>query len=100
MNEVGRDVSEFGAAGTDEFRTTYDWDSTAPTTGVVEAVSEATNREPLDLPQLYGAIDPDALDSLVRSSDDAMSLTFPFADCEVTVLSDGEVAVKHGFTDS
>ncbi|GAA0534700.1 HalOD1 output domain-containing protein [Halorubrum ejinorense] len=99
MNEVDRDVSEFGAAGTDEFRTAYDWESTAPSTGVVEAVSEATNREQLDLPQLYGALDPDALDSLVRSSDGPMSLAFSFARCEVTVLNDGEVAVKHSSTD-
>ena len=94
MKEADRNFSKHAAKGAREFRATYDWESTPPSTGVVEVVSNATGREPLALPQLYGAIDSDALDSLFRSSSVETSLTFAFADCEVTVTGDGEVVVK------
>ncbi|ELZ46350.1 hypothetical protein C464_11063 [Halorubrum coriense DSM 10284] len=94
MSEPDRDFSKQIATGSREFRETFDWESTPPSTGVVEVVSDATGREPLALPQLYGVVDSDAMDSLFRSSDADPSLTFAFADCEVTVSGDGEVVVR------
>lgn len=94
MTDADRDPSESAAEGTDEHRATYDWESTEPSTGVVETVADATGREPLALPRLYGAVDSDALDSLLRSSDRETSVSFAFAGCEVTARSDGEVAVR------
>ncbi|SFR49457.1 HalOD1 output domain-containing protein [Halorubrum sodomense] len=94
MKEANQNISNHVAKETPEVRATYDWDSTPPSTGVVEVVSSATGREPLALPQLYGAIDSDALDTLFRSSTVETSLTFAFADCEVTVTGDGEVVAK------
>ncbi|VTT88151.1 hypothetical protein DM2_1485 [Halorubrum sp. DM2] len=94
MTDVDQIGSEFGAGSADEHRATYDWALTAPSAGVVETVADATNRGPLTLPQLYDSVDPDALDSLFRSGDRAVSVSFAFADCEVSVGGDGEVVVR------
>jgi hypothetical protein len=51
-------------------------------------------REPLALAPLYDFIDSDALDSLFRSSDGEASVSFTYAEHEVTVHSDGEVTVQ------
>jgi hypothetical protein len=51
--------------GTD---TTFDSRDCLPSAAVVEAVAEASGTEPLALPPLYDAIDPDALDALFGPS--------------------------------
>jgi len=60
---------------------------------VIQRVSEATNRTELEVPPLYDAVDPDALEQLVESTSNAR-FTFQYAGCEVTVESDGEVQVS------
>jgi hypothetical protein len=69
-------------------------ESAAPSTTVVRAVAEARDDPPTDLPALLGAIDPDALDALVRqaSTDDTV-VGFDFAGHEVEVTGDGVVRV-------
>lgn len=94
MTDADRVVSDSSAESTAEHRTTYDWESTEPSTGVIETVADATDSEPLALPELYETVESDALDSLLRSSDAVISVSFAFADCDVTVRSDGEVAVQ------
>jgi hypothetical protein len=68
---------------------------------VVQAVAEATNTDPVDLPPLYGVIDPDALDAIFRPTvdghgsnrgrgmGDSRELRFFYAGREVSVRSDG-----------
>lgn len=78
---------------------TYDWSSTAPSTGVVETVATAGDREPTALEPLYASVDPDALDALVRSNgtrptDGDVTVTFAFAGHEVTVSANGAVVVR------
>ncbi|MUW13527.1 hypothetical protein GJ633_01840 [Halorubrum sp. CBA1125] len=80
------------------YRATYDWTSMEPSTAVIETVADATGREPLALATLYDFIDSDALDSLFRSSDGEVSVSFTYAEHEVTVHSDGEVAVLPVFS--
>jgi hypothetical protein len=89
------------AAAEDEAarRATYDWASTSPSTAVVETVAEATDRGPMALPQLYDTIDTDALDSLFRPDGGPVSVSLAFAGCDVTVRSDGEVAVRPAGSD-
>jgi hypothetical protein len=76
----------------------YDWTSTAPSTAVIETVAIACNRKPTRLEPLYEAVDPDALDALVRSSGDSPvadgTVTFEVADKSVTVHSGGTVVVR------
>ena len=68
---------------------------------VVLAVAEATNADPTELEPLAEAIDPDALEALVRSlrrsdrdADDA-SVEFRLNGCHVTVYTDGRIELRH-----
>lgn len=87
-----------GAGGDGSLRHTYDWEVTRPSAAVVEMVAIAADREPFGLQPLFDAIDPEALDALVasdgteRAADTFVSLRY--AGHDVTVRSDGEVAVS------
>jgi hypothetical protein len=93
MTDVDPVAVGSGAGDESEHRAAFDWTSTSPSTGVVEAVASATDRDPLALPQLYDAVEADALDSLVRASD-GLVVSFAFAGCRVTARSKGVVTVR------
>ena len=61
---------------------------------IVETVAAEEGKDPVELPRLYDAIDPDALATLLGSSDSA-SLTVKFTYCGygIAVDGDGRVAV-------
>lgn len=82
-------------------RAEFDWSATAPSNAVVEAVATASDREPTAIEPLYGSVDPDALDALVRSNgtdseDGDASVSFEHAGHDVTVHNDGSVVVRPG----
>jgi hypothetical protein len=62
---------------------------------VIDAVAAAQNVDPLSLPPLYDAVDPEALDALIDGSaaaDTAVDcVRFELASCEVVVRGDGTV---------
>ncbi|MFB6303356.1 MAG: HalOD1 output domain-containing protein [Haloferacaceae archaeon] len=60
---------------------------------VVRAVSAVEGVEPTDLPPLYEAVDPDALDRLVQSIRSAGFVVFSYADYTVAVHADDVVEV-------
>lgn len=64
---------------------------------VVQAVASATNRESLELPPIYDAIDPDGLDALFAATDEAtregITISFAYAGCDVAVDA-SEVRVR------
>ena len=68
-----------------------------PNVTVTNAVAEALETDPLELPPLNDAIDPEALDTLVRScrwrEGDWPAITFPYADCLVVVTGPDEIEV-------
>lgn len=64
---------------------------------VVQTVAAASNVGPLDLPPLYGAIDPDALEALVEQMAEG-EVVFAYGGCEVTVDADGAVGVEETAT--
>jgi len=76
----------------------YEWSSTPPSTGVVEVVATAADSDPTALAPLYGSLDPDGLDELVRSAGerpgDGLVVSFSYAGYEVTVRSDGSVTAR------
>ncbi|MFC7134019.1 MULTISPECIES: HalOD1 output domain-containing protein [Salinibaculum] len=85
-------TSENDTPYTDEF----DWETTPPSTAVVEAVCTATDREVQDIDPLYESLDPDALDRLLeaeaaRGAD--LQFEFLFSGTRVTVRADGQVIV-------
>lgn len=95
------DDDEGSPDGEGVIRAEFDWSSKVPSTAVVEAVAIASDREPTAIEPLYGAVDPDALDALVRS--DATdsggaeaTVSFSFAGHDVTVHGDGTVVVRPG----
>lgn len=60
---------------------------------VVQNVANTTDSDPLELPPLYDAVDPDALDTLVgRMSDGVVSFTY--AGHVVTVTSEGSITLE------
>lgn len=87
------------ASDTGVYRTTFDWSSTDPSTGIVEAVADATDYGALALDPLYEAVDPDALGSLLRSGEEGLSVSFGYTGREVTVCGDGRVAVHPSGSD-
>jgi len=74
-----------------------DWTEVPPSVAVVETLSDATGRDPTDLPPLHDTIDTDALDALCTDDErdtGAVTLSFIYVDQEVTVLGDGTVIVE------
>jgi hypothetical protein len=64
----------------------------SPSERVVMAVADACDTDPLDLPQLYGVIDPDALDALVHDLPGG-EVCFRYVGYIVTVESNGSVRI-------
>ncbi|PGF13876.1 hypothetical protein CP556_22525 [Natrinema sp. CBA1119] len=64
-----------------------------PVNAVTEAVAEATDSNPLELPPLYDAIDPDALNTLFNGSETNIQVLFQYAGFEI-VVQDGEVEIE------
>lgn len=64
------------------------------TVAVVSAVGRAEGVHPLELPPLYSVIDPDVLESVVRSEvGDEYWVAFSYCDYRVEVDSSGVVTV-------
>lgn len=84
---------ESSTIGADSTRTDTHADN--PSQAVVTAVADAKGVDPIDLPPLFGAIDPDALDALFESgavaSRQSGSVEFAYAGYLVEVAADGTV---------
>lgn len=66
---------------------------TEPSLEIVTVVAEAKDVDPMDLPPLYGVVDPDTIDAVLESSDDTFEFSFDYADVHVAVTAD-EVIVE------
>lgn len=76
----------------EEYHFSFDT-STDLTVDVIQAVSAATDTDPLSGPPLTEAVDVDALARLL-SGPRPVSVTFRYADCEVHVDGDGTLQVR------
>lgn len=74
-------------------RTEHDWSEVDPTTAVVESVASVCGCDPVALEPMTESIDPDALNRFVRSTDAGANVSFRYASHDVTVRSDGDIAV-------
>lgn len=61
---------------------------------VIEAVAEAKGINPIDLDPLYQYLDLEALDALVASGNQDLSIRWRVDGAEVEVWGDGEVRVR------
>lgn len=79
-----------------EYRVTPEDDS-VPSEVVVRAIAQAKGVDPLEIPSLYGIVDPEALDTVFKGSGESY-VQFPFCGYTVTVVSDGRIIVQNGET--
>jgi hypothetical protein len=69
-------------------------ESDDPIVAIVEAVAALEGVDTTDLQPLYDAIDPDVIDTVARSDDDAdRQARFEYCGYEITVRADGSVLV-------
>lgn len=76
---------------------TVDWNADSESTpmyAVVSAVAEAEGVDVVELPPLYDTIDPEALNALFTSQDDAAVSTVEFEYAGYTVVVRGESTVE------
>lgn len=91
-------VNETDSQTTSTLSTTGTWErdtENTPVYAVVSAVAEAEDADPVDLPPLYNAIDPDALNDLFTSRPEQTveRVTFRYVGYDVVVRGNGEVLV-------
>lgn len=102
------DCNSGGSSADDEYSIVYNIDDEETIIqAVLNAVSAVTNLQSsptekpvsvdggqMALPPLFNVVDPDALAQLSRNpADSEWKVSFPYAECEVTVTSDGTVQV-------
>lgn len=81
------------------YRTQFDVYTRPAIEAILSAVVAATGNDSLELPPLNSVIDPDALDALLDSpaygaSEQRLTVTFEYADCQVTAKAHGTVVVE------
>jgi hypothetical protein len=65
-----------------------------PVVAVVTAVAEAAGSDPLELPPLRNAVDPDALNDLICTDGNRLnSVSFEYAGYDISVTGDNDVCV-------
>lgn len=74
------------------FATEYHGDQ--GTIRVVEQVAEKLGSLPEELPPLYEAIDPEALDAIFNSASNPVTVTFSYCGCTVTMTGDRHVTIE------
>jgi len=86
-------------------QTEFDWESVTPSTAVIETIAIAANTDPSEVEPLYDSVDSDALDRLLQSTgtrptNGSTTVSFAVSEYEVSVHSDGTVAVRHSTEES
>lgn len=88
------DRSETPPLSPDAPKAIFEPDSTGSASeAVVSLVAETEERDPLDLPPLYEAVDPEALDQLCASPSES-NIKISFSYCGYTVLIEGSGIVQ------
>lgn len=80
-------------------RARYDWESTPPSTAIVETIAEATGDNPTSLEPLYESVDPDALNALLTSVPSPtagrdLRISLSVDGHAITVFGDGGIVVR------
>ena len=80
---------------TDTQGTTYDWtEGENPTVSIVHAIAAETDQDPTDLDSLDGRVDGDALNTLLETGDDSLSVSFRYDNQVVTVSGRGAITIR------
>lgn len=74
------------------------WDrSSLPSIAIVEAIADATHRDPTALPSLHHAVDPDALDTILTQGmqqGELVHVSFSYDGVSVSAGSDGTLSIE------
>lgn len=74
-----------------------DWEAGSnPSTAIVEATAAATDRDDLEVDVLNAYLDPDALDTLLTSATDAVTVSFEYDGVVVSIATDGTLEIWPG----
>lgn len=84
------------STGSDGSTARYRWDGErAPSVAIVEAVAEVSGEDPAAMPPLQGAVDMDAIESLIAEpAENSVRISFEYVGAEVTVDPDGVIEVS------
>lgn len=75
---------------TGSYRARFDGDAPSPSAAVLDVLAAVEATDPVELPPLFQAVDPEALDALVSSAepaDDPLSVSFAYEGNDVTVTT-------------
>ena len=104
MGEMGTQVNTDDSTTELTLSTTAEWKQdteNTPVYAVISAVSDASGLDMFELPPLYEAIDPDALNELFtsRSEPAVGKVSFEYAGYDVVVCGTGVVEVRTAIDD-
>lgn len=99
MREMGTKVSKDDSPATPTISSSVEWKrdtENTPVYAVVSAVAEVEDSDPVELPPLYGTINPEALNDLFTSRPEPAveTVSFQYAGYDVVVRGNGEVQVQ------
>jgi len=69
----------------------FEWTETPPCLAVIRVVSAVVNEPPTEFEPLHESVDADALDALVLSSSEDVSVSFTHLGLDIVVHGDGTV---------
>jgi hypothetical protein len=97
-DETEEAKSETSPIDRDGGRARDGWDqSSPPSAAIVDAIAEATERDPTALPPLYRSVDSDALDTLLTRGmqrGEHVHVSFTYDGVRVSVGSDGNLSIR------
>ncbi|MFD1515537.1 HalOD1 output domain-containing protein [Halomarina rubra] len=79
--------------GSPDVEVSFDPTDERPSDVLVRAVAVASDEDPMRLPPLLTAVDPDALDKCARPPRSSMTVRFPYAGYRVVLSTDGYVGL-------
>jgi len=86
--------TDFVMSGQETFRTRVDVARESVPNAVVTAIAAIENVPRCDLPCLYYAVDPDALEALLASKTGSVSVTFRYHGYRVDISGEGVLSVE------
>ncbi|WP_436345552.1 HalOD1 output domain-containing protein [Natronorubrum sp. FCH18a] len=100
MPEMSAQNNTIGVSENSLSSITSEWNQDSentPVFAVVSAVAEVEGADPVELPPLYEAIDPEALNDLLTSRPEPVTVSFQYAGYDVDVRGSGKVVVQASY---
>lgn len=84
---------------TETYRVSFDSSTESVCKAIISTVAVISEKEPVELPPIYSAVDPDALEALLERNvtgpqNADIHISFTFTEWDITVHSYGVIAVR------